>query len=383
VAAADLAQSAADADFRGADPYDGLWWRWPRPVVAGPRRRQLVIQAHARSPIDVRRLYRRRDPLISKALGIFGSVGARAHRLTGLPSALEIGRQASELLAEDRSAGPRAWGYPWDVQTRWSYYRAGSPNVVVTAFASSGLIEAAGASTGTDFAGRAADAAGWVRDELWVEPEGYFAYHPGRPVNIHNASLLGAWLVNVAHGHDPEAATRVARSVDRTLSAQRADGSWPYGEGRNLTWADSFHSGYVLTCLDRLAALDPRVDEAVTRGAAHYRGFFDAKGRATLWADRRFPEDGHSAGTALTTLAVLLRRGLVERDLLERVAGRVLETGLRGGHAVHRRYRWGRSTVRYVRWCDAHMALGLVDAAAALLGYEDLAPRAVSSSRSA
>ena len=55
---------------------------------------------------------------------------------------------------------------------------------------------------------------------------------------------------------------------------------------------------------------------------------------------------------------------------------RVLDHGLRGGRAVHRRYRWGATTVRYLRWCDAHVALGLVDAAAALQGIEDLAPRA-------
>jgi hypothetical protein len=54
----------------------------------------------------------------------------------------------------------------------------------------------------------------------------------------------------------------------------------------------------------------------------------------------------------------------------------VLDAGLRRGHAVHRRYRVGRTTVRYLRWCDAHVALGLVDAAAALSGPEDLAPKA-------
>jgi len=42
---------------------------------------------------------------------------------------------------------------------------------------------------------------------------------------------------------------------------------------------------------------------------------------------------------------------------------------------VHRRYRVGRTTVRYLRWCDAHVALGLVDAAAALSGHPDLAPQ--------
>jgi hypothetical protein len=55
----------------------------------------------------------------------------------------------------------------------------------------------------------------------------------------------------------------------------------------------------------------------------------------------------------------------------------VLAAGLAGGHAVHRRHRWGRTRVRYVRWCDAHVALGLVDAAAVMLGHGDPAPALV------
>jgi hypothetical protein len=369
-----LAESAAQAGFRGPDPYDGLWHPWPRTVVGGPRRRQAVMQVHARSPVDIRRLYRRRHPLIPKSLGIFGSVGVRARRLTGDARSLDIGRRALELLAADRTAGSRAWGYHWDMQTRWSFYAAGSPNVVVTAFAASGLLEGADVLQRADFAERAADAARWALDELWIEPEGYFAYHPGRPGNIHNANLLGAWLVHVVLGADAEAKTRVARAVDRTLAGQRSDGSWPYGEAENLGWADSFHSGYVLTLLARLRGIDTRIDEAVARGAQHYRKFFDSRGRARLWSSRPYPEDGHSAGTGLTTLATLLRRDLVERDLLERVAARTVSAGVRGGHAVHRRYRFGRARVAYLRWSDAHVALGLVDADAALRGEPDLAP---------
>ena len=51
---------------------------------------------------------------------------------------------------------PVAWGYPFDVQTRWSFYPAGSPNVVVTSFAVQGLLEGATASEiGARFATRA------------------------------------------------------------------------------------------------------------------------------------------------------------------------------------------------------------------------------------
>ena len=369
-----LAESAATTRFRGPDPYDGLWHSWARPLVGGRRRRQAIMQLHARSPVDIRRVYRRRHPLIPKALGIFASVGARLHGLAGTQRPLAIAREAVDLLAADGSAGPRAWGYHWDMQTRWSFYRAGSPNVVVTAFAASGLLEVGRLTARPDLVRRAEEAGQWAADELWLEPGGYFAYHPGRPPNIHNANLLGAWLVHVTLPGDAEAQARVARAVDRTLAAQRPDGAWPYGEGERLGWADSFHSGYVLTLLDRLRAVDDRIDGALERGAQHYRGFFDAAGRARLWHDRPYPEDGHSAGTGLTTLAALARRGLVDRDLLARVATRTVAAGIRDGHVVHRRYRAGSSRVPYLRWCDAHVALGLVDAEAALRAQRDLAP---------
>jgi hypothetical protein len=365
-AALALTEQAARSDFRGPDPFDALWFPWPSVLVGGRRRRQALIQLHARSPIDLRRVYRRDHPQIAKALGVFGSVGMRAHRLTGDARPRELATRALSLVDADRGAGPRAWGYPWDMQTRWSFYPAGTPNVVATAFAAGALLEA-----GDEHADRARDAAQWALDELWVEPDGYFGYHPGRPVNIHNASLLGAWLVHAAGvgGGD-----RVQRAIGRTLDAQRPDGSWPYGEGANLGWSDSFHTGYVLICLDRMGDVDPRIEESVARGAAHYERFFDAAGRALLWDSKPYPEDAHSAGTGLTTLALLRRRGLVERELVERVARRVLHVVLHRGRAVHRRYRVGRTTVRYLRWCDAHVALGLVDAAAALSGAEDLAP---------
>jgi hypothetical protein len=239
-----------------------------------------------------------------------------------------------------------------------------------------GLLEAATAFDRQDVLERARSAAAWVLDELWVPEGGYFAYHPGRPVppQIFNASLLGAWTVHAALGADGGARERVARAVECALAHQRPDGSWGYGDGPSLGWTDSFHTGYVLSCLDRLRDVDPSVDEAVRRGASYYRRFFDVDGRARLWEGKPFPEDGHSAGTGLTTLALLSRRGLIEPELLDRVMSRVLATGIRHGHAVHRRYRVGRSSVQYLRWCDAHIALGLVDAAAVGLGAPDLAP---------
>lgn len=377
-ASMNLTERAAEVDWRGPDAYDGLWWHWPAPFVGGPLRRQAVMQLHVRSPVDIRRLYRRTHALVPKALALFGSTGLRIHRLTGHERARQLAIGALELLDADHRAGPSAWGYHWDMQTRWSFYPAGSPSVVHTAFAVSSLLEAERDAGRPDLGDRARRAAQWVLDKLWIESEGFFAYHPHSSANIHNANLLGAWLVWAALGEGVR--PQVLRAAERTIADQRPDGSWPYGESaRNVSWADSFHTGYVIACLDRLRELDPRIAESVERGADFYKRFFGAEGQAQLWADRRFPEDAHSAGTGLTTLAVLLRRGLVEHEMLETVARRVLERGIRGGHAVFRRYRWGsRAFVHYLRWCDAHVAMGLADAATALLGQPDPAPRSSS-----
>ena len=262
-----LTVHAADASWRGPDPYDGLWWPWPRALVAGRRRRQVVVQLHARAPVDVRRLYRRPPARIAKTLALFGSAGLRIGSITGDARPTALALDALDTLDADMSAGPQAWGYPFDVQTRWSYYPAGAPNVVVTAFATAALLDGARATGRDAFAERARAAARWALEELWVEPGGFFAYHHDSRVNIHNANLLGAAAVDAALGDDTGARDRVARAVDRSLSHQAADGSWPYGEGGNLGWADSFHTGYVLLCLSRLRGIDPAVDDAIARGA--------------------------------------------------------------------------------------------------------------------
>jgi hypothetical protein len=364
-AAGALLRQAASQQWRGPDPYDGLYFRWPRWLTGGPRRRQAIVQAHARAPIDIRRLYRRSQPRIAKALGVFGSVGMRLGQ-AGDPDATRLGLTALELLAADRMAGDAAWGYPFDVQTRWSFYPAGSPNVVVTSFAVHGLLEGAAAADHPHLRTRATTAARWVLEGLWVESGGFFAYHPTATVNIHNANLLGALCVHLGIGDDALARDRVRQAVELALSSQAPDGGFSYGAGQGLQWRDSFHTGFVLRCLMQMDAVDPAVDDAVRRGAAAYLRFFDGQGRAKLWADRDYPEDAHSAGTGLSTLALLCRRGAVDPEVLVRVTTRTLTTGLRNGHAVARRYRAGASTTRYLRWCDAHVAMGLADAALAL-----------------
>lgn len=333
-------------------------------MVAGPRRRQLVIQLHARAPLDLRRAYRRRNPRLAKGLAVFALAELALHCGGGGDRYLRSAGKALELLDADRSAGDEAWGYPFDMQTRWSYYARDTPNVVVTTFAVRALHRGASSLRSQGYAARARRAAEWIQEHLFVEELGAYAYHPGTRSVIHNANLLGASTVWRFGGQGMEVSEAVARAVARTIEAQAADGSFPYGEEGNLDFVDSFHTGYVLDCLCDVADVDVRVEKAIERGAAYYcESFFDAQGRSRLWPNRSYPEDGHSAATALRVLSRLSARGVVARDVVERVASRAMTHLVQGDHAVHRRHRMGQTRVRYLRWCDAHLALGLAEAA--------------------
>ena len=362
-AAGRILSRARAQGFRGPDPYDALSTGWPAPLVGGRRRRQAVIQAHARSPVDIRRLYRRRHPRIVKALALFGD----AARKLGDD---EYARTAFEAILE-QGDGAAGWGYPFDVQTRWSFYPADTPNIIVTSFA--GLALARAEHLDERFGEAARRAAGWVREALLTE-DGFFAYHPGSTALIHNANILGAQLVHTVLGSGD--ATR--RALALTLEAQQADGAFPYGEGAGLGFVDSFHTGFVLAGLVGLDEGSAAVQDALERGAAFYAArFFGPAGEPRLWPAKPFPEDAHSAGTGLSTLSALEARGIVPAALTDRVAARVLSHVVRGDTTVFRRYRWGRTTVSYLRWCDAHVAQGLAD-------YATGAPRAaVSRARAA
>jgi hypothetical protein len=285
----------------------------------------------------------------------------RLHARDGSERTRILAKAALDTLEKDTSSGTEGWGYPFDMQTRWSFYPANMANIIATSFAAAALQEGGHLLDEPAYLARAERAATWVRERLFRASPGFFVYYPGGDNLIHNANLLGARLVWTMLG-DRESALS---AVKHTLDAQRPDGGFPYGVG--VDFVDSFHTGYVLDCLAALRALDPQVEDALARGTRYYVDrFFGPAGETPLWPDREFPVDAHAAGTAMTTLATLERIGSVNRAILATVGGWALQEMVRGDHAIFRRYRHARTHVQYLRWVDSHMALGLASAAAAL-----------------
>lgn len=318
-------------DFAGRDPYDGLLSPLSR-LLPSRIPRQALVQIVKRSGERTRQALGIPKVRMSKSVALFSM------------AAFYLGdeRLANELgddLVTSANGGP--WGYEFDVQTRWAHYPAGSPNVIATAFAVRALA----------LLGRTSDVSGSTLEWLLSlrRGEGYFAYTPMSDRLIHNGNLLAAESI-LRLGGDVGA---VSKAVEISRRAQRADGSWPYGEGPGLGWVDNFHTAYVLDCLRYLTTMSFEVSEPLERGSRYWLDtMFTKSGLALYFPTSKNPsQDLHNVATAVATLADMDKDRVGDRH---RSATYLLDFQGQDGA-----FRKTPSAPAFMRWNQAHASYAL------------------------
>jgi hypothetical protein len=356
----------------GPDPYDGLnATRLIGPLRMRPRGQRLVIQAVKHSPVDLR------SPLGippgRDAAALAWVASAYAHG-GFLPKAESVRRlvatlDALESLRCSAYAKP-CWGYHFDVRTRVFSYDRTTPNTIATAFAGLALLDAYSATGDPGIIDAAANAGWFLLNEVPQTSDGagaFFGYLPGDRTPIHNANMLAASLLarlSAARRVDGEAFRAPAQAALRwTFARQRTDGSWPYGERRDLAWIDNFHTGYVLdalrVCAD--AGLGSEAVDAWARGLAFYRRtLFRADGAPRYTTQSLYPIDAQCVAQGIQTLALA---GAAEPACLAE-ADRVFDFAVarmsrRDGMPLFQRRRFWANDTLHVRWVVAPMVLAL------------------------
>jgi hypothetical protein len=347
--------------LRGVDPFDALrGTRVPLFVRRIPRLRQLAIQMRKRLPLPTAAAYGLEPFVMAKTVGCMLSKAARM-------GARDEADGLAELLTQtDGHLGSGAWGYEFDVQTRWTYYPAGTPNLIATVFVARGE-GAAGMAFGEDaWVHEMVRSAAFVREHLVSAGEAAFVrYTPLTPSLVHNANLLGAALLatsGVLSGRDEWLQTAMACSRT-TIESQRADGSWPYGADDGLGWSDSFHTAYNLDGLLHvwLASGDRDVRASLDLGVDRWaHDFFGINGEPKYYPRKAFPYDIHSAGTAVDVASRLATWGWPTAELAERVLRWTARRLVNGsdGSTFYQAHRLWTDRRHFVRWGDAHWALG-------------------------
>lgn len=284
--AGELCADMERREWGGVDPYDGLSSPFAR-LLRVTMARQMLQQTVRRSPIDLRPLLRITPRRMAVTTGLAASAAARLVADPFWRDQLDrLGRWTEQgQIATGPFQG--LWGYEFDVQTRWGFYAAGTPNIVATSFAAHGCLDAQ--ALGRPQLRRLGHG---LLHHLWRDR--FFAYTPGSSVLIHNANLLGAALAARLSGIEQldnplcrdleRAATDAVRT---TVAFQRTDGSWPYGEGHRLGWIDGFHTAYTLLSLGNLVQLAGNdTEEALERGARFYFNHLFRDGVPLYYPDR-------------------------------------------------------------------------------------------------
>jgi len=354
---------AAGSEWRGFDPYDALLSPVARlPLLRDSRAFRLACtQIVKRTPWNARALLGIEPSTNPKALALYLSAASRGPLASAVHEHIA---SLSSRLEGARSAGcpGAAWGYPFPWQGRSFYLPAGTPTVVVTAFAGEAFLDAHEATGAPAHLNIALEACRFVLEGLSRSEDGTGAclsYSRLDRTAIYNASLLGARLLTLA-------GRRAGRSdlleaarplVTYALARQGADGSWGYGEARDQRWTDSFHTGFVLGALDvyRRATGDAAVEAAVRRGADFYaRNLFGPEGEPYYYPHRHYPYDIHGAAQGVLTFLQVrdLRPDFADRA---RVAGRWMLQHLfdPSGVFYYQVRRTHTVKIPYMRWSQA------------------------------
>ncbi len=425
-------------DYAGHDPFDALNSRLfqAAPLLRHSRAARLAwTQLFKRSPVNLRRLALVPSGRNPKGLALFALASLSRYRARGrAEDAAEARTLIDELLGArvETRGGGAAWGYDFDWQGRAFYAPRGTPAVVPTAFAVRALVEAAAArgdwtaeargrsgaaggatlsetrvvSASARFVAAARQACEFVLRDLnrsfETDEEVCFSYTPLDRTRVFNASLLAAEsLASVgAFTRERELLDASARAARYVVRRQRADGSWAYGEEGFQSWADNFHTAFILTSLARVrhrlaapvddgrafkvddsaalkvgegfarvidggfAPLIAEIDGAVRRGYEFWsERFFLPDGWPKYYPERKYPADAHSAAACVVACAELQRGcevGPRPLELAERVARwttRELLDARGFFHYQKRRFHTVRTP--FMRWSQSWMLYAL------------------------
>ncbi len=357
--------------WMGYDPYDALNSEVFKalPFMDFRLARLVLTQAVKRCPINLRPLLLIRKTLNAKGIALFLSSLARLSRAGMVDGSAELPPLAQTLLAL-RIPGrcQSCWGYSFDWQSRATLIPRESPNIICSTFAANALLDAYETSGNASWFDAARSTADFILADLFHRGDGslvHFRYAANQWVPIHNANLFGAALasrIGCLTGEDAYLGPAL-EAARYSVSKQREDGSWPYGESSSRQWIDNFHTGFNLIALQGIGenTRTSEFDAALRKGLGFYKAhFFQPDGAPRYFHDETYPIDIHSVAQGVITLIELKDYG---EDLVP-LAIDVLRWGLnnmwdRRGYFYFQKHR--KYTVRtpFMRWSQAWMLLAL------------------------
>lgn len=360
-------------DYSGYDPFDGLNSRLFQltPLKHSRLARLAWIQFFKRSPVNFRSLALVPKGKNPKGIALFVLASLAEYRRT--KSNEEEVRNLLDILLNLKLTdfSGACWGYNFDWQGRAFFAPKGTPTIVPTAFAARALVEAAKTFGEEKYAHIASDVCAFILCDLnrsqETEDEICFSYSPIDNTRVFNASLLAAeTLATVGAMTNEKSLTDLAiKGARYVVRRQNENGSWTYGADSYQSWADNFHTAFVLSSLKRIIDAVPSCRdefmETIKRGYKFWtQNFFLEDGTPKYFHDRTYPIDSHSSGAAIAALVDLREIDENAIALAEKIARWTIEEmQTERGYLYYQLKPLTYIDIPYMRWSQAWMCYGL------------------------
>lgn len=358
------------------DPYDfwaTAYGKWARSVyyrnaaVGSPLVAPLVL-ADTLAPGT--RCMVRRASTYPIALAQYADALLRTWRMTGEADALDLARDMLDLLVDSSSdlGGVRSWGYPFDWQTCFGTFTAGTPLITTMPYVYDAFVTAHDVTGEAGFLENARSTASACSDLFPQTDVGSeataSAYTPHDARRVINASAYRGYVLADAGRRftDPEWTAEGTRNLRFVLQEQRPDGSWPYAVDGRDAFVDNFHTCLVLKNLTRAAESVPDlpdIRDAVDRGYSFYQAeFLDEEGLPVPFAVKPrltlHDRDLYDYAEGINLAGLLEDRVSAAGAVADRLVEDLLDRWqCPDGHFRTRHTVTGWNTIPYHRWAQS------------------------------
>lgn len=357
-----------DHEYRAYDTFDGLNARLLRPLTFNRSLLRIVLQQGVRRfPLNLRPLLGITPERSTKGMGFLARGFIRLYRSTGNVMWRTRAESMLQWLLENQSHGysGACWGNHFDYQSRSVFEAKFSPSVVWTSLIGHAFLDAYDEFHDEKYLETAISSCQHIERDLGAYREGdalCIHYFPTSTHQVHNANTLGASLLARTSSYTQNELWRemASKAMLYTAKYQREDGSWFYGQARNLQWVDNFHSAYVLDCFHGYGRStgDDQFDRQMMDGYRYWkRTFFLSEGIPRYYNHKTQPLDIQCCSQAIDTLVLFRGRDPESLTLALKVAQWTIENMQdRTGYFYYRRYsrqivnktptlHWGQATM--------------------------------------
>ncbi len=362
-------------DYKGYSKFDAF----NSPLIRAlsfnsPYIRMFVSPLWARSPVNLRPLFRTSRSRNPKGVALFALAYLRRYRALGLATDLSEAEALLDWLEENACKGysGTCWGYDHDWQNLFFYAPRYTPNIVVTGNVAYAFLEAHETTKEKKYLKTARSVVDFMLKDLAAPISGpemrNIGYIPGSDwavLNINGlASAIMAWTWQ--HTKEPHLLDQARKLMAFLVDKQTDYGAWHYAWPSKTSNVkhDNYHTGNVLDwVLDfTVRSGDDRFLRNYEKGFQFFLDNMFTLDDAPKWrSDRAFPMDAHGAAQAVVTLSKAAAQydpGL--RNKARRVAYWAVDNlQAREGYFFYQKGRFMTKRYTLMRWCNAWMAHGL------------------------